>query len=81
MYHHRISLGGFLVRSSWWADEVGINMEPLSGVGPLFGDIYEDIKAIGGAVTGACKHPLNSSKKIFFIDSLVPNRKLVGSDQ
>lgn len=77
---HTVSLGGLLVRPWWWADEVGISKEPMSGVGPVFSDIYEDIEAIGGAVTGARRAPW-IVKKIFFIESLVLNRKLTGLGQ
>lgn len=46
---------------------MGINREPVSGVGPLFSNLYEDIKAIGGAVTGACRHSLSSSRNFFLL--------------
>lgn len=54
---HTISLGGLLVRPQQWATEVRISKEPMSCVCPVFSDIYENIKAIGGPVAGARRVP------------------------
>jgi FkbM family methyltransferase len=76
-FEARVITGGFNTISKSKFCIVEISFIPLYEGGPLFDDLYGNLRSLGFCLIGVCKHPAGDSGKQLQIDGIFQNEKCI----